>query len=289
MRSNDVTAEVDGQGAPDLDFTLTLREFKAIAQRVHDRAGIVLGDSKRDLVYGRLGRRLRKLGCSSFSEYLQLLDGQDGADEQAVMINAITTNLTGFFREAHHFEALAKDTLPELARSPSQERRLRIWSAGCSSGEEPYSIAMTVQRALPTVDRWDARILATDIDTNMVAASAAGVYEAAKADPIPPDLRRRFVTSLDEDTVEMSDRLKRMISFKPLNLLQPWPMRGPFDVIFCRNVVIYFNKDTQKTLFDRFADMLTPNGWLFIGHSESLFRVSDRFRHLGRTIYRKVP
>jgi chemotaxis protein methyltransferase CheR len=289
MRSNDVTAEVDGQGAPDLDFTLTLREFKAIAQRVHDRAGIVLGDSKRDLVYGRLGRRLRKLGCSSFTEYLQLLDGQDGADEQAVMINAITTNLTGFFREAHHFEALAKDTLPELARSPSQERRLRIWSAGCSSGEEPYSIAMTVQRALPTVDRWDARILATDIDTNMVAASAAGVYEAAKADPIPPDLRRRFVTSLDEDTVEMSDRLKRMISFKPLNLLQPWPMRGPFDVIFCRNVVIYFNKDTQKTLFDRFADMLTPNGWLFIGHSESLFRVSDRFRHLGRTIYRKVP
>jgi chemotaxis protein methyltransferase CheR len=274
--------------APGREFTLTMDEFKAIARRVHERTGIVLGDSKRDLVHGRLGRRLRTLGCGSFREYLQRLDGPDGEQEQAILINAITTNLTGFFREPHHFETLAKEAIPELAKLPSQGKRLRIWSAGCSSGEEPYTIAMTVQRALPGLGQWDARILATDIDTNMVATSRAGVYDVEKTNAIPQELRRRFLIPGDDETVEMSPALKQMISFKPLNLLQPWPMRGPFDVIFCRNVVIYFDKDTQRTLFNRFADLLRPDGWLFIGHSESLFRVSDRFRHLGRTIYRKV-
>jgi chemotaxis protein methyltransferase CheR len=279
---------VGNTDAPGREFTLTMGEFKAIAQRIHERTGIVLGDSKRDLVHGRLGRRLRALGCGSFREYLERLDGPDGEQEQGILINAITTNLTGFFREPHHFETLAKEAIPELAKLPSQGKRLRIWSAGCSSGEEPYTIAMTVQRALPGSGQWDARILATDIDTNMVATSKAGVYDAEKIGPIPAELRRRFLIPGDDETVEMSPALKQMISFKPLNLLQPWPMRGPFDVIFCRNVVIYFDKDTQRTLFNRFAELLRPDGWLFIGHSESLFRVSDRFRHLGRTIYRKV-
>lgn len=204
------------------------------------------------------------------------------------MINAITTNLTGFFREPHHFAALKDEVLPELLRAPAQERRLRIWSAGCSSGEEPYSIAMTLKRALPTAQNWDALVLATDIDTNMIATCRAGVYDPDRVEPVPADLRRRFVIGAGADTVEMAPALRQMIRFRPLNLLEPWPMRGKFDVIFCRNVVIYFDKDTQHTLFDRYADILKPDGWLFIGHSESLFRVSDRFRHLGRTMYRKL-
>ncbi len=268
------------------EFALTARDFDAIRARVREAAGIVLGDTKRDLVYGRLGKRLRVRGCTSFADYLAFLDGPDGVDEQVELVNALTTNLTGFFREPHHFEALAKTVLPELAQAPG--RRLRIWSAACSSGEEPYSIAMVVHKSLPEIRSWDARILATDIDTDMIATSRAGIYDAAKAAPIPREIARGRVLKADADMVEMSPALKELIRFRPLNLLGPWPFQGPFDVIFCRNVVIYFDKETQCRLFDRFADMLPLGGWLFIGHSESLFRVSDRFQHLGRTIYRKI-
>jgi chemotaxis protein methyltransferase CheR len=204
------------------------------------------------------------------------------------LVNAITTNLTSFFRESHHFDALERDAIPEMTSVPQRSRRLRIWSAGCSSGEEPYSIAMSLRRSLPRIDEWDVRVLATDIDTNMIATCRAGRYEAAKAASIPADLARKFVRPAADGLVEMDEKLKQMIRFNTLNLLANWPMLGPFDVIFCRNVVIYFDKDTQRTLFDRFAEMLRPKGWLFIGHSESLFRVSDRFRHQGRTVYRKV-
>jgi chemotaxis protein methyltransferase CheR len=281
-------ASIPSQDEPGREFAFSDNDFQTIVQLVRDRSGIALGGSKRDLVYGRLGRRLRALGCSSFNEYLALLDGPASDDEQVAMVNAITTNLTGFFRERHHFETLANDTLPGLMKSPSQGRRLRIWSAGCSSGEEPYTIAMIVLRTLVTTTQWDALILATDIDTNMIATCQAGRYDTAKAEAIPPDLRRRYVSQIDENTVEMSPALKQIIRFRPLNLLQHWPMTGKFDVIFCRNVVIYFEKDTQRVLFDRYADLLKPEGWLFIGHSESLFRVSDRFRHVGGTTYRKV-
>jgi chemotaxis protein methyltransferase CheR len=273
---------------PGREFAFTPEDFAAIARKVLDRTGIVLGATKRDLVYGRLGRRLRALGCSSFDQYRALLEGPDSEAEQVAMVNAITTNLTGFFREPHHFNTLARDIIPELVRSTSHGRRLRIWSAGCSSGEEPYSIAMTVLSALPQRDQWDALILATDVDTNMVATGQAGLYDAARTEPVPTELRRRYVLPGDGDMIEMAPALKHIIRFKPLNLLQSWPMRGKFDVIFCRNVVIYFDKDTQRALFDRYADILKPDGWLFIGHSESLFRVTDRFRHLGRTTYRKI-
>jgi chemotaxis protein methyltransferase CheR len=288
MGRDAVTASISGQDNPGREFAFTDDDFQAIARKVRDRAGIVLSTAKRNLVYSRLARRLRSLGCSTFKAYLALLDGPDTEAEHLEMINAITTNLTGFFREAHHFETLAKDVIPELARSPHQGRRLRIWSAGCSSGEEPYTIAMTVVRALPAKENWDALILATDVDTNMIATGRAGVYEAKKVAPVPPEMRQRFVRSVDDDAVEMAPALKQIIRFKPLNLLESWPMRGKFDVIFCRNVVIYFDKDTQRTLVDRYADLLNPEGWLFIGHSESLYRVSDRFRHLGRTVYRKM-
>ncbi|TPG42337.1 protein-glutamate O-methyltransferase CheR [Roseomonas nepalensis] len=267
------------------EVAITREDFARIVARVHDASGIKLGENKRDLVYGRLRRRLRALGLASFAAYCDRLDGPDGADERVHLVNAITTNLTGFFREAHHFEYLATELLPGLPRAG---RRLRVWSAGCSSGEEPYSIAMTMASAMPDLAEWDARVLATDIDTEMVAQAAAGIYPADRVAAVPEALRRAHVQRLDGDRAGMAPRLRSLIAFRALNLLGPWPMRGPFDVIFCRNVVIYFDKPTQRALFDRFAGLLAPGGHLFIGHSESLFRVSDRFAHLGRTIYRKL-
>lgn len=272
--------------APPLgDVPLTDEDFGAIAAMVREHSGIVLTSSKRDLVYSRLRRRLRALHLTSFADYRARLVGAAGAEELVRMINAITTNLTGFFREPHHFDYLAQQMIPAL---PTGWQRLRIWSAGCSSGEEPYTIAMTLRRHLPDVDSKDVRILATDIDTDMVAHGAAGRYAMERAAAIPAELRQRFVRRVDGSTVEMDPALKELIAFKPLNLLGEWPMRGPFDAIFCRNVVIYFDKPTQRVLFDRYAEMLKPDGLLFIGHSESLFRVSERFQHLGRTVHRRI-
>jgi len=270
------------------DFTLRERDFRKIARLVKERAGISLSDSKRDLVYSRLSRRLRALGIVNFSDYCRLLEGEEGEAESRMMVNAITTNLTGFFREPHHFEALGKEVLPGIvAAKPTSDRRLRIWSAGCSSGEEPYSIAITLCDAIKDLARWDAKILATDIDSDMIATGMAGKYELERAETIPARLRHDFLLSVDDRTVEMSAGLRSLLVFKQLNLLDPWPMRRAFDIIFCRNVVIYFDKPTQRALFDRFADMLAPEGWLFIGHSETLSTVSDRYRLVGRTIYRR--
>lgn len=264
-------------------------EFRRIAEFLHKETGITLARSKMDLVQGRLTRRLRALRISSFAEYVDLIGNDDAGEERRQLINALTTNLTSFFREAHHFDYLGDTILRDVAARSRAGGRLRIWSAGCSSGEEPYSIAMTLSARLPELARWDARILATDIDTNMVATGLAGRYEAARAEGIPDSFRKRFVAqSGDGAYVQMSDAIRNLIAFRQLNLLGPWPMRGPFDAIFCRNVVIYFDKPTQRALFDRFADILAPGGWLFVGHSETLFRLSDRFESCGRTIYRKT-
>jgi chemotaxis protein methyltransferase CheR len=272
-------AESFGEGLTDADFT-------AIATMLRDSAGIVLSSSKRELMFGRLSRRLRTLGLTSFAEYRSLLDGPDGAAERGEMINALTTNLTSFFREPHHFHFLADEVLPVLL-GPAGSGRLRIWSAACSSGEEPYSIAMILNKALTRGMRCDARILATDIDTKMVATAREGRYEAARTTGIPPEFVRLLPRAAD-GWIEMPATLKQWVTFNPLNLLDPWPMRGKFDAVFCRNVVIYFDKPVQRALFDRIADILTPGGWLFIGHSESLFRVSERFENFGQTIYRKL-
>ncbi len=267
------------------DVTLSAEEFRAIVAMVREASGIVLTSAKRELVYSRLRRRLRALNLDNFSAYLKALDGPDGAAERVRMINAITTNLTSFFREPHHFDYLAEEILPKLPRTG---RRLRIWSAGCSSGEEPYTLAMTLHRAMPDLASWDARILATDIDTDMVAAGVSGRYAMDRTATIPIDLRRAHVHRIDAETAVMGAELKAMITFRQLNLLGPWPMKGPFDVIFCRNVIIYFDKPTQRALFDRYAELLTPDGHLFVGHSETLHNVTDRFRHLGRTIHRRI-
>jgi len=271
------------------EYALRDADFRKIVQLVMDTAGIVLSDRKRPFVQGRLGRRLRVLGLADFRQYCNLLETPAGNDERGMLINAITTNHTAFFREPHHFTFLTKTILPTVAAAAgnSQSGRLRIWSAGCSSGEEPYTIAMTLRDHQPSLAGWDVKILATDLDTNVVAHAAAGIYDAERMESVPSTLRKRFVTELADGRSQMNDDLYSLITFSPLNLLQKWPMKGPFDVIFCRNVVIYFDKPTQRTLFDRYAEMLKPDGWLFIGHSESLLNVTDRFNLVGRTTYRR--
>ncbi len=265
------------------EFTFSDQDFAALRTLVRRVTGINLSDAKRELVYGRLSRRLRALGLGSFREYRALLE-RDGEQEMVQFCNAITTNLTAFFRESHHFEFLAD----HLRRLPiSSSRRLRIWSAGCSTGEEAYSIAMTVREALPEAERWDVKILATDLDSNVLAHAKRGVYAQDRVRGLS-EQRLRTSFSNDSGTFTVRPELARMIVFKQLNLMDPFPMRGPLDAIFCRNVVIYFDKDTQRDLFARFARLQQPEALLFLGHSESLFRVSADYALLGKTMYRRV-
>ncbi|MBV9561022.1 MAG: protein-glutamate O-methyltransferase [Bradyrhizobium sp.] len=270
------------------EFALEDGDFRKISKLVLDTAGIVLSDKKRAFIHGRLGRRLRALGLSDFGEYCNLLETNAGEDERLNLINAITTNHTSFFRESHHFDYLNKVILPKLVQSNADPRRIRIWSAGCSTGEEPYTIAMIVRGCLLPLHGWDIKILATDLDTNVVSRAVAGVYDAERIESIPDTYRKRYMTVGSDGCAVMKDELCELITFANLNLLGGWPMSGPFDVIFCRNVVIYFDKDTQRRLFDRYAEILRPDGWLFIGHSESLLNVTDRFDLVGRTIYRRI-
>ncbi|VAX03918.1 Chemotaxis protein methyltransferase CheR [hydrothermal vent metagenome] len=270
------------------EFVFTDGDFEFIRQLVAEKTGIVLNDAKRNLVYSRLSRRLRQLGQEHFSDYCNLLKaGDDG--ELVNFTNAITTNLTSFFRENHHFDYLRDTLLPELMQDKA-DRRLRCWSAGCSTGEEPYSIAMVLRETLPEKG-WDVRLLATDLDSDVVAKAQCGIYTQERVNGISPKrLRRWFLRGkADNDgMVQVRPPLRELIAFRQLNLMQEWPISGPLDFIFCRNVVIYFDKPTQKVLFDRYAELLPVGGHLFIGHSESLFKVSDRFKLIGKTIYRKV-
>ncbi len=270
----------------DREFSFSDQEFRLLAGIAQERTGIVLAEHKKDMVYSRLVRRLRALKLSSFADYCDLVQGGGGDDEIGNLVNAITTNLTSFFREGHHFEHLRDEVLLPLVAQKA--RRLRLWSAGCSAGMEPYSIAMTVKSAIKDMKTWDARILATDIDTNMLNTGMAGEYADEQYENIPPNYRSDVTRTKKNERIQMSDALKAMIAFKQLNLLESWPMKGPFDAVFCRNVVIYFDKPTQAKLFNRMADLIKPDGWLYIGHSENLFKVCDRFELVGRTIYRRV-
>nr|WP_245795384.1 protein-glutamate O-methyltransferase CheR [Thioalkalivibrio denitrificans] len=270
------------------EFQFTDRHFDKLRRLASEHTGIVLGENKRQMMYGRLARRIRQLGLRSFDEYCARLE-EDPESELGELVNAITTNLTAFFRENHHFEHLARTAVPEVLERNAATRRLRIWSAGCSTGEEPYSIAMVLGESA-ALSGWDTRILATDIDTNVVARADTGVYPIERVRDMDSKRRRQWFqkgTGANAGKCRVHPSLREMIAFRPLNLLGPWPMRGPFDIIFCRNVVIYFDKKTQRNLFDRYADILAPGGYLYIGHSESLFRINDRFDSVGGTIYRK--
>jgi chemotaxis protein methyltransferase CheR len=271
------------------EFEFGNDDFEALRKLVKQLTGINLSDQKRELVYGRLARRLRALQLRSFAEYRDVL-AQDGGREIAQFCNAITTNLTAFFREPHHFDYLRDHVLAPMVASGTA-RRLRIWSAGCSTGEEPYSLAMTVLEALPDLRRWDVRILATDLDSDVLERGRRGVYTEERFKNMTLQRRSRFFTEhrgRDGSSYEATPELKSLITFKQLNLMGPLPMRGPLDAIFCRNVVIYFDKDTQRDLFARVAQLQRPGNLLFLGHSESLFKVSDDYALIGKTVYRRA-
>ena len=271
------------------EFEFSRGDFEHIRDLVGDRTGIVLSDHKIDMVYGRLSRRLRQLGIRKFAEYLSRLQGDE--KELVEFTNALTTNLTSFFREPHHFDYLRSTGLPNLIKNRAN-KKLRIWSAGCSTGEEPYTIAMTVKEAMASYPNWDVKILATDLDSNVVNRARSGIYSQDKVNGVDQTRIKKWFRKGRGDEhagqLKVASELQEMITFKQLNLMHDWPMKGPFDIIFCRNVVIYFNKDTQRELFDRYANYMADDGYLFVGHSESLHKVSDRFKLIGKTIYHKA-
>lgn len=272
------------------EFVFTDRDFRAIVSLVHQRAGIALSEHKRELVYSRLARRLRVLGLKKFSDYLRIVGSEEGADEIGNLINAITTNLTAFFREEHHFDHLRKHVVEPLAANGAGGRsNLLVWSAGCSTGEEPYSIAMTVADGMPNWQKHNVRILATDLDTNAVAACRRATYRRDSVGKVAPALRKRFLLDAGTEDVRIDPSLQSMLAFKQLNLRGAWPMRRQYDVIFCRNVMIYFDDDFKTTLLKGFHRLLKPGGHLYIGHSESASKFHDGFRLIGRTIYERQP
>ncbi len=272
-------------------YDLSDEEFFLFQELIYAETGISLSDKKKRLVVARLSKRLRALNLNNFTEYYAYLkDNPERELELGNLINRITTNKTDFFRERHHFDFLRQEILPQIikAGTSSGARRLRIWSAGCSSGEEPYSIAMTVDDAFQGQRGWDIKILATDLDTDILKKAAAGCYPTQTIAPIPKEYLLRFFVRNGSE-YELVPRIKSMVVFRRLNLMSPlFPMKKPFDVIFCRNVIIYFDAPTKLTLMNKFAHHLSQGGYMFIGHSESLMNMKDTYRYLKNTIYQKV-
>ncbi len=268
----------------DREFTYTVNDFSRARDLLYQHAGIRLTDSKDSLVYSRLARRLRALGLTDFSDYLSRVSPD--SEEWEHFLNALTTNLTSFFRENHHFEYLLS-----LISQHSSKEPFRIWCAASSTGEEPYSIAMTLVEAFGRYDP-PASIIATDIDTNVLRIAREGIYRADRIEKMSDDRMRRFFLKgkgRQLGQVRVRPELQKLIDFRPLNLLSPdWPLSGHFDAIFCRNVLIYFDRPTQKSIVNRFPSLLKPDGYLFIGHSENLSHVTSDFVLKGRTIYQKV-
>ena len=270
------------------EIALSDREFARVKARVYAQAGISLSDAKRTLVVSRLSKIVRQLRLNSFDAYLDYLERGGTERDAQDFVNALTTNLTRFYREDHHFEHLIGYVRQLMERrprvGPDGRPRLRIWSAGCSTGQEPYTIGMCLHAALPDLKRWDFKILATDIDTSVLAKAATGEYPESELNGLSPE-RARVFERLPDGTVRVPMSVRSLISFKPLNLMTAWPIKGPFDAIFCRNVAIYFDKPTQGELFSRLGKLIVPEGFLYIGHSENLGAGGDGFRLVGKTIY----
>lgn len=264
------------------EYALSEREFARIKARVYSVAGISLSDAKRTLVVSRLSKILRALQLPSFDAYVDYLERGGSAKDGQDFVNALTTNLTRFYREDHHFDHL-RDYVGTLIAERPRGTRLRIWSAGCSTGQEPYTIGMDLLAAFPELKRWDFKILATDIDTAVLAKAAGGVYPETELNGLSAERARPFERSTG--SIRIPANVRELVSFKPLNLIGPWPMKGPFDAVFCRNVAIYFDKPTQGEMFGRFSKMLAPEGFLYIGHSENLGSGGEGFRLVGKTIY----
>lgn len=271
-----------GGGASGREFAFSASDFERVRKLIYQHAGISLSPVKQDMVYSRLARRLRATGAKSFVDYLDRLE-HSGGDEWERFVNSLTTNLTSFFREPHHFPIFA-DHLRKLGSS----RPIKIWCSAASTGEEPYSIAMTVLETFGDKAS-HVSIFASDLDTNVLATAQKGVYPIERVEKIPTERLKRFFlkgTGSQEGYVAVRPELKRLIEFQRVNLLEPnWPVRGPLDVIFCRNVMIYFDKPTQYKILSRFAPMLQTDGLMFAGHSESFLHAADHFKSLGKTVY----
>jgi chemotaxis protein methyltransferase CheR len=271
------------------EFAFSDDDFRSLSKLAYEETGIVLPESKRNLIYGRLSRRLRALGLTTFRDYRAYLGGDGGSAEMQNFVNSISTNLTKFFRESHHFDHFRSAVVVPYAQARGRSsRRLRVWSAGCSTGEEPYTIAVILQKEMADIARHDVRILATDIDTEVLGKAARGEYPANSVDDVPKVYRGFFLPSgRGGSTIQLSEPIRSLIAFRQLNLLETWPFRGPFDAIFCRNVMIYFDGPTKTALVERFVKALIPGGWLYIGHSESLLGSHAGLKLMGRTIYRR--
>jgi chemotaxis protein methyltransferase CheR len=249
---------------------LSTSEFAQLASFSKREFGLNLSENKMPLVFSRLSKRLEERKVANFSEYLKILNAQNEHAERQELVSALTTNVTSFFREAHHFETL-KNRLYELRHHIEKGKRVRVWSAGCSSGQEPYSIAATILSVYPDARKLDIKVLATDIDPKIVSKAKSGLFRQEKKVEIPESLARHLKPStVNPEFDEADDVLKNLITFGELNLISDWPFSGPFDVIFCRNVAIYFDQDTQRRLWKRFSDLLTDEGIIFIGHSERI-------------------
>jgi chemotaxis protein methyltransferase CheR len=274
-------------------WELTNSQFQRICQLVYEHCGINLHEGKKELVRSRLAKMLRKYKLNSFDQYIDYVLRDPSQSAFSEMIDQISTNLTSFFREPKHFEYLRQIFLPGLIqRKQSGGRcRIRAWSAGCSSGEEPYSMAITLLEAVRDHGSCDTRILATDISTRILQRAQKGVYESERVAEMLPALKSRYLKPNKDKAgqvlYEAGPAIRSIITFKYLNLMEPWPFRGPFDFIFCRNVMIYFDKPTQQQLVNRFWDLLDHGGIFFTGHSESLTGIRHRFTYIQPTIYRK--
>ena len=273
------------------EFLFTRQDFDFLRKLSNQYTGIVVSDDKFDMFYSRLSRRVRKLQLTSFSEYCELLRNKPDGEELVELVNAITTNLTAFFRENHHFVYLINSLVPELCEKYSRTRTIDVWSAGCSTGEEPYSLSISLLETLAVNEGWKAQIMATDIDSNVLSLAANGIYTMEQVNGISQERLRRWFQrgkGIQTGKVRLKPIVRDQIKFGQLNLMDEWEMEGPMDIIFCRNVIIYFDKQSKIKLIERFADSLKKGGYLFIGHSESLYSISDRFELIGKTIYRKV-
>ena len=259
------------------EFAFTTADFERVRKLIYQQAGISLAVSKQDMVYSRLARRLRATGLKTFAAYLERLEKGDKVEWEA-FVNSLTTNLTSFFREAHHFPILA-----DHLRNKGSKEPFRIWCSASSTGEEPYSIAMTVLETMPA--NTQVSIAASDIDTNVLATASAGEYGADRVERMSPERLRRFFDKKGDRYVAKPE-LKRLITFQRVNLLESmWSVKGPFDVIFCRNVMIYFDKPTQYKILSRFAPLMKSDGLLIAGHSESFLHAADLFHSSGKTVY----
>ena len=269
------------------EFKFTVDDFNFLRKLSNEHSGIQVPDERFDMFYSRLSKRVRKLGLNNFKEYCHYLN-QYPENEFTEFINAITTNLTAFFRENHHFEYLRDVVIPEVLKRNKASRQIKVWSAGCSTGEEPYSLAITLMENVPS--DWDIKILATDLDTNVLQTASDGVYTEERVSGVSEQrLKRWFMKgkSAQVGQVKVRSELQQIIQFKQLNLMKEWPMKCQFDFIFCRNVLIYFDRETKATLAKRYAGMLASESWLFIGHSESLNQLSSDFALVACTTYRK--